>query len=188
MAPLSMVVRRSATSSCTHSTRRAEQRCPALSKADITTSWTTCSASADESTIMAFWPPVSATSGTGPPCADKRWASTPCSSRATSVEPVNMTPWTRASPVKKGPTSRPRPGTSCKAARGTPACHNKPTACAATRLVCSAGLASTVLPAASAAATWPVKIASGKFQGLMQVTGPSGRWVALSKVALTWAA
>ena len=34
--------------------------------------------------------------------------------------------------------------------------------------VCSAGLASTVLPAASAAATWPVKIASGKFHGEMQ--------------------
>ena len=31
--------------------------------------------------------------------------------------------------------------------------------------VCSAGLASTGLPAASAAATWPVKIASGKFHG-----------------------
>ena len=40
--------------------------------------------------------------------------------------------------------------------------------------VCSAGLASTVLPVASAAATWPVKIASGKFQGLMQTQGPRG--------------
>jgi hypothetical protein len=31
--------------------------------------------------------------------------------------------------------------------------------------VCSAGLAMTALPAASAAAIWPVKIASGKFHG-----------------------
>ncbi len=38
----------------------------------------------------------------------------------------------------------------------------------------SAGLASTGLPAASAAATWPVKIASGKFHGEMQAMGPSG--------------
>ena len=45
--------------------------------------------------------------------------------------------------------------------------------------VCSAGLASTVLPAASAAATWPVKMASGKFQGLMHSTVPSGRCVSL---------
>ena len=40
--------------------------------------------------------------------------------------------------------------------------------------VSSAGLAITELPAASAAATWPVKIASGKFHGLMQTTRPSG--------------
>ena len=40
--------------------------------------------------------------------------------------------------------------------------------------VCSAGLASTALPAARAAAIWPVKIASGKFHGLMQVQMPRG--------------
>lgn len=39
--------------------------------------------------------------------------------------------------------------------------------------VCSAGLASTVLPVTRAAATWPTKMASGKFQGLMQTQGPS---------------
>ena len=35
-----------------------------------------------------------------------------------------------------------------------------------------AGFASTVLPVASAAATCPMKIASGKFHGLMQTQGP----------------
>ena len=40
------------------------------------------------------------------------------------------------------------------------------------RGVCSAGFAITVLPAASAAATWPVKMASGKFHGLMQANTP----------------
>ena len=55
----------SAASSCRHSTRSAEQRWPALSNAEATTSATTCSASADESTSIAFWPPVSAISGTG---------------------------------------------------------------------------------------------------------------------------
>ncbi|MBE0051049.1 trifunctional transcriptional regulator/proline dehydrogenase/L-glutamate gamma-semialdehyde dehydrogenase [Citrobacter freundii] len=39
----------------------------------------------------------------------------------------------------------------------------------------------TLLPAASAAAICPEKIASGKFQGLIQTTGPNGRWVSLSK-------
>ena len=38
--------------------------------------------------------------------------------------------------------------------------------------VCSAGLASTALPAASAAAICPVKIASGKFHGEMQANTP----------------
>jgi hypothetical protein len=40
--------------------------------------------------------------------------------------------------------------------------------------VASAGLASTALPAASAAAIWPVKMASGKFHGLMQAIRPRG--------------
>ena len=62
----------SAPSSCTQSTRSAEQRWPALSNAEATTSFTTCSASADESTSIAFWPPVSAISGTGRPSSFKR--------------------------------------------------------------------------------------------------------------------
>jgi hypothetical protein len=47
------------------------------------------------------------------------------------------------------------------------------------------GLGEHRIAAASAAATWPVKIASGKFHGLMQTTGPSGLCVALSKSRCT---
>ncbi len=65
IAPFSMASVRSAMSSCRQSTRSAEQRWPAESKADSSTSPTTCSASAEESTISAFWPPVSAMSGIG---------------------------------------------------------------------------------------------------------------------------
>ncbi len=43
--------------------------------------------------------------------------------------------------------------------------------------VCSAGLATTVLPAASAAAICPVKIAIGKFHGEMHANGPRPRSV-----------
>ena len=50
-----------------------------------------------------------------------------------------------------------------------------PPAIAAINGVCSAGLATTVLPAASAAATWPRKIASGKFHGLIQMKTPRPR-------------
>ena len=51
-----------AMSSCTQRTRSAEQRWPALLNAEWTASMTTCSGSAELSTIIAFWPPVSAIS------------------------------------------------------------------------------------------------------------------------------
>ncbi|MNF17384.1 hypothetical protein D3C80_2208520 [compost metagenome] len=41
--------------------------------------------------------------------------------------------------------------------------------------VCGAGLATTALPATRAAETWPLKIASGKFQGEMQAKTPRPR-------------
>ena len=47
--------------------------------------------------------------------------------------------------------------------------------------VCSAGFASTLLPETSAAATWPIKMASGKFHGLMQTKTPRPeQWSLLS--------
>jgi hypothetical protein len=51
--------------------------------------------------------------------------------------------------------------------------------------VCSAGLASTALPAISAAAIWPVKMASGKFHGLIagdDAARGTGRGLALGGV------
>ena len=69
----------------------------------------------------------------------------------------------------------PSPGTRCSAVGGTPARWNSRTAAAAINGVCSAGLAMTALPAASAAITWPEKIASGKFHGLMQTKTPRPR-------------
>ncbi len=62
MAPASSSSTRGAMSSCTNSTRSAEQRWPAALKAEVTASFTTCSGSAELSTIIAFWPPVSAIS------------------------------------------------------------------------------------------------------------------------------
>ena len=171
-APLSIVSVRSAISSCRHRTRSAEQRWPALSKAEAMTSATTCSASADESTIMAFCPPVSAMSGIGLPCRDRRVASCRWIRRATSVDPVNITAAVCGAATSAAPIA-PSPGKSWSASVGTPAAWSRRTASAAMSGVSSAGLARTALPATSAAAIWPVKIASGKFQGLMQVTTPS---------------
>ena len=69
IAPISMAITRSAISSCRYSTRSAEQRCPALVKAEAIASSTTCSGSAVESTTIALTPPVSAISGTMAPVA-----------------------------------------------------------------------------------------------------------------------
>ena len=101
-------ITRGAISSCTKSTRSAEQRCPALLKAEVTASTTTCSGSAELSTIIAFWPPVSAISG------DLRVA--PCEraaiSLATAVDPVKATPAMRGSSTSAAPTVSPAPGSS----------------------------------------------------------------------------
>ena len=42
--------------------------------------------------------------------------------------------------------------------------------------VCSAGLSTTALPAASAGASFHVAISSGKFHGMIWPTTPSGSW------------
>ena len=170
IAPSSIGSTRSAMSSCTHRTRSAEQRWPALSNADVSASATACSGNAELSTIIAFWPPVSAIS-TG---SSRRSASVRLMSCATSVDPVNSTPAIRGSATSAAPTVSPRPGSSCNAAGGIPARWKMRTASAAISGVCSAGLASTGLPAASAALICPVKIANGKFQGAMHAIGPRG--------------
>ena len=90
-------------SSCTHRTRNAEQRWPALLNADCTASMTTCSGSAELSTIIAFCPPVSAISV---PIGPLRPASVRWMIRAVSVEPVKATPATRGSATAAAPTTR----------------------------------------------------------------------------------
>ena len=104
---------RSATSSCTNSTRAAEQRWPALSKAERTASRTTCSGSAVESAIMALMPPVSAMNGT---MAPRRSASAFWIAHAVSFEPVKATPLMRGSLTSASP-SRPPPGSRCRTSR-----------------------------------------------------------------------
>ena len=188
IAPFSILTKVGALSSCTHSTRRAEQRCPALSKAEFTASMTTCSVNADESTIIAFWPPVSAINGIGCPVGLRRWATVFCKILATSVEPVNIMPWIRSSWLSLAPTVSPRPGKSCTTDLGTPTSQSISIACVAINGVCSAGLAMTVLPATKAAATCPVKIASGKFQGLIHKIVPSGFNSVVASIFFTCAA
>ena len=85
---------RGAAPSSTNRMRCAEQRWPALWNAETTTSSTTCSGSAEASTIMALTPPVSAISGTIGP---SRCASARLMRFAVSTEPVKATPAMRGS-------------------------------------------------------------------------------------------
>src|SRR5690625_5022445 len=93
---------------------------------------------------------------------------------ATAVDPVNITPFTLLLLVMIGPIVEPTPKIKCNARLGIPAWYSIDTIAAATIQACSAGFAITVLPATNAAATCPVKIAKGKFHGLIQATSPSG--------------
>ena len=134
--------------------RSAEQRCPAEPKAEVITSSITCSRSAVVSTNMALRPPVSAMKGN-----DRRrrgLASASSMARAVSVPPVKATPSMPGWAISAAPTVSPRPGSKRAAgARSSPAAWQRRTAAAAISGVCSAGLATTALPAASAAAIWP---------------------------------
>ncbi|MNY18196.1 hypothetical protein D3C86_1515620 [compost metagenome] len=102
-----------------------------------------------ESTIIAFWPPVSAISAAIGPAFSASWR---LMIRAVSVEPVKHTPATRASRQNTPPRVAPSPGRKAITSAGRPASNISSRARAAIRLVCSAGLASTQLPDTRAAA------------------------------------
>jgi hypothetical protein len=93
---------------------------------------------------------------------------------AVAVEPVKATPSIRGSEVSAAPTDRAVPRQKLQRRARDARLVQQRRARAAISGVASAGLASTALPAASAAAIWPVKMASGKFHGLMQVKTPRG--------------
>ena len=136
------------------------------------TSSITCSGSAVASTIMALMPPVSAISGTiGPALA----ASARLIARPTSVEPVKTTPATRGSATRLAPTS-PSPGTRCSAAcrhAGFVQQRDRPRG-DQRRLLGRLG-DNGIAGGERRASTWPRKIASGKFHGLMQTKTPRPR-------------
>ena len=92
--------------------------------------------------------------------------------RAVSVEPVKATPAISGCDGQRRAdlaVARARAGRS---SLGMPASCISSIASAPISGVCSAGLAMAALPAASAAATGPMKIASGKFHGQMQANTP----------------
>jgi hypothetical protein len=96
-------------------------------------------------------------------------------SRPVVVSPVNAILRMRLLEASGLPASSPKPLTMFS----TPAGNRSPTSSASTRMetgVCSAGLSTTALPAASAGASFHTAIRIGKFQGMICPTTPSGSW------------
>ena len=94
-------------------------------------------------------------------------------SRPTSVEPVNETLATSGCSTSARPVPGP-PVTTLTTPAGTPACSISSTSRSVLNGVCSAGLITTVLPVASAGASFQARIISGKFHGVISAQTPSG--------------
>ena len=94
--------------------------------------------------------------------------------RAVSGEPVKLIRLTRGSPTSGGPTSSPMPCTRLNTPGGKPASTVRSASSEHDSGDHSAGLRMTVLPAASAGATFHVDSMNGAFHGVMTTAGPAG--------------
>ena len=125
------------------------------------------STSASSKTITGDLPPSSSDTRLRLP-ADAFTISCP-----TSVLPVNATLSTPGCAASAAPAS-PKPVTTLTTPSGKPASHTSCASRSAVSGVCSAGLSTTVLPQASAAPSFQAAISSGKFQGMIWPTTPTG--------------
>ncbi len=103
----------------------------------------------------------------------------------TSVEPVKQTLRTSGWVTKRWPTIEPLPGSTVNTSSGSPASRASSASRIAVIGVSSAGLSTTVLPAASAGAKPQPAIGIGKFHGTMTLTTPSGSWNVTSRPPAT---
>ena len=96
-------------------------------------------------------------------------------SRPVVVSPVKAILAMRLLEASGLPASRPKPLTTLS----TPLGRRSPISSISTMIeagVCSAGLRTTQLPAASAGASFQTAIRIGKFHGMIWPTTPSGSW------------
>ena len=148
----------------------AVQRWPVEKKALCAHSSTATPRSASSSTTCGFLPPIS--SCTLAPRATQ--AAATC--LPTACDPVKLTASTPGWSMIAWPTSRPLPITRLKAPGGSPAREMISASAHALPGTMSAGLITTQFPAARAGASFHVAMSSGKFQGMICPTTPSGSW------------
>ena len=96
-------------------------------------------------------------------------------SRPVVVSPVNATLATRGLQASGLPASTPKPLTTLSTPGGSRSPMTSMSLSTDTG-VCSAGLSTTALPAASAGASFHTAIRIGKFHGMIWPTTPSGSW------------
>ena len=101
--------------------------------------------------------------------ASSRWIALP-----TSVEPVKATLSTSGCETSAAPVD-PSPVTMLTTPAGSSAWRRTSQNSSAVSGVVSAGLSTTVFPAASAGATFHASISSGKFHGITWPATPTGR-------------
>ncbi len=156
-----------ATPSCTRMRDPAQQTCPWLNQMASTTPSTTLSRSASSKTMNGDLPPSSSESFLPLPAVATRM------SRPTSVDPVNAILSTSGCATSASPV-RPSPVRTLSTPGGSPASALNSAKSRALSGVNSAGLSTTVFPAARAGATFQASIRSGKFHGMIWPATPTG--------------
>ena len=164
----------SSTDRCTRIRERAQQSWPALSKTPYGAVAAAFARSASSKITLALLPPSSRVTGFTP-------RAQPSATRMpTSVEPVNTTFATSGCVTNLSPTIEPLPVSTWKTPSGRPASRPSSARRTAVSGVSSAGLSTTVLPAARAGAKPQPAMGMGKFHGTMTPTTPRGSWNVMS--------
>ena len=159
---------RSYTVRSTRIRERAQQSWPALSNTPAGAFAAARSTSASAKTMFADLPPSSRVTRLTWSAACRRMCV------PTSVDPVNTILRTCSWVTSRSPTTEPLPGSTVNTPGGRPASRPSSARRSAVSGVSSAGLRTTVLPAASAGANPHPAIGMGKFHGTMIPTTPSG--------------
>ena len=146
----------------------AVQRWPVEPNPPCTRQSTAMSRSASSTMTRGFLPPSSSCTLRPSGAGASRMV------RPVVTDPVNVTPLTRGSVVRVGPSSEPRPSTRLSAPAGSPERLRMSTSSHALPGTSSAGLKTTVFPKASAGAIFHAGMAIGKFHGVMTLTTPMG--------------
>src|SRR3954452_18556685 len=90
------------------------------------------------------------------------------------VAPVKATLSTPGWATSGAPQSGPKPVRTLTTPGGKPACSNRAANSSVEAGACSAGLTTTVQPAASAGASFHEASSTGEFHGVMAATTPTG--------------